>query len=365
MRKATVFSFLIFLWKDSMNKTLIFISVAVITVIITGTGWFVFNKTNQNAEPVAIRVLESSVPTQWELVKKLTGRDILVEEGVKLKPIYNVQSGGGTVSLQALLANNVDTAGSAWPAWVNIIAHGGKIKALLGTIVSTKENKSGTSGLLVLEESSIRTIKDLKGKKIAVNVLGAEADYVIRQYLKKNGLSISEVELVVVPSENQEQMLRSRQVDAVAWTTSGGPYFDKTVENRGVREIPGTRNYDVKGETVLYGIGFRNDFIEKHPLAVRKYIRAYDISRRIIYDEFKKNPDRVRKAYADISVEKGGNPRLAKYYEASSWTPKFPLIVAEDLQWWIDRFIEDGLLKPGQIQPSDIYTNEFNPQYKK
>ncbi|NMW22580.1 MAG: hypothetical protein HKK67_13345 [Chlorobiaceae bacterium] len=169
-----------------MNKTLIFISVAVITVIIGGSGWFVFNKRHQNAEPVAIRVLESSVPTEWELEKKLTDRDILVEEGVKLKPIYNVQSGGGTVSLQALLANNVDTAGSAWPAWV-----------------------------------------------------------------------------------------------------------------------------------------------EKHPLAVSKYIRAYAISRRIIYDECKKNPDRVRKAYADISVEKGGNPRLAKYYEASSWTPKFPLIVSQ------------------------------------
>jgi ABC-type nitrate/sulfonate/bicarbonate transport system substrate-binding protein len=348
-----------------MNKYPKFLLVAIIAVAVAGAGWFALNKLRSKSENVAVRVLESTGPTQWELVKKLTGRDLLTEESIILEPIQSVQSGGGTVSLQALLANNVDTAGSAWPAWINIVARGGKIKALLGTIVSTKENKSGTSGLLVLEGSHIRTIRDLAGKRIAVNVLGAEADYVIRQYLKNNGVSISQVELVVVPAENQEQMLRSRQVDAVAWTTSGGPYFDMTVEKGGVREIPGTRNFDTKGETVLYGIGFRNDFIEKHPDVVRKYVKAYDTSRRILYDEFHKDPDRVRKAYVEIATEKGSNPRMARYYEASSWTPEFPFIADKDLQWWIDRFTEDGLLKPGQIKPSDIYTNEFNPLYKK
>lgn len=339
---------------------------AVAVLAVAGAGWFTVKKSQAKTSEVAIRVFESSTsPTQWELVGKLTGRDVLKEEGVKLEPVPSVGSGGGTTALQALLAKNVDTAGSAWPAWINIVASGGRIKALLGTTVSTKDNKSGTSGLLVLEESTVRTIKDLAGKRIAVNVLGAEADYVIRQYLKKNGLSISQVELVVVPSENQEQMLRSKQVDAVAWTSNGGSYFDMTVERGGVREVPGTRNYETKGEAILYGIGFHNDFIEKHPDAVRRYIKAYDTSRRIIYDEFKKDPERVRKTHADISAEKGGNPRMSKYYQATSWTPDFPLIVDKDLQWWVERFIEDGLLKPGQVKPTDIYTNEFNPQFKK
>lgn len=347
-------------------KTTKIVVLAVLILAIAGAGWFAVKKGQAKTSDVAIRVFESSTsPTQWELVEKLTGRDVLKEEGVKLEPVPSVGSGGGTTALQALLAKNVDTAGSAWPAWINIVASGGRIKALLGTTVSTKDNKSGTSGLLVLEDSTVRTIKDLAGKRIAVNVLGAEADYVIRQYLKKNGLSISQVELVVVPSENQEQMLRSRQVDAVAWTSNGGSYFDMTVEKGGVREIPGTRNYETKGEAILYGIGFHYDFIEKHPDVVRRYIKAYDTSRRIIYDEYKKDPERVKKVYGEISAEKGGNPRLAKYYQATSWTPDFPLIVEKDLQWWIERFIEDGLLKPGQVKPTDIFTNEFNPLFKK
>ena len=348
-----------------MNNKLKVLSIAVIAVAITGAGWFAFKKVTPQKKNLAIRVLESTAPTQWELVTKLTGRDILVEEGVKLEPIYSIEAGSGTVSLQALLANNIDSGASAWPAWINIIAHGGKIKALLGTAASTKNNESGRSPLLVLNESSIHSIKDLPGKRIAVNTLGAEADYVIRQYLKKNGLSISQVELVVVPVEKQEQMLRSHQIDAAAYGTSGGQDFDMAVEKGGVREIPGTTNFETKGEAVLGALGFRDDFIEQHPDEVRKYLRAYDVSRRIIYDEFKKNPERVRKAYAEISVKKGSNPRLAKYFSATRWTPDFPFIVDKDLQWWIDRFIEDGILKPGQIKPSDIYTNEFNPLYKK
>jgi ABC-type nitrate/sulfonate/bicarbonate transport system substrate-binding protein len=348
-----------------MSKSIKIVAAALIVAVAAGAGWYIKKKTPKSAD-VAIRVFESTGTNQWELVKKLTGKDILKEEGVTLEQIPSLSgAGGGTTSLQALLANNVDTAGSAWPAWINIVANGGKIKSVLGTNVSTKDNKSGNSGLLVLEDSSIHTIKDLVGKRIAVNVLGAEADYVIREYLKKEGLSIDQVQLVVVPGENQQQMLRSRQVDAAAWTSTGGTQFDITVEKGGVREIPGTKNFDVKGETVFFGIGFRNDFIEKHPETVKSYIRAYDRSRRILFDEFKKDPERVRKAHAEITESKGGNPLMSKYYQATSWTPNFPFIADKDLQWWIDRFVASGQLKPGQVKPSDIYTNEFNPLFKK
>ncbi len=349
-----------------MGKISIFIVISAISVAVAAGGWFLVKKTRGPSAEVPIRIFESTGPNQWEIVKKLTGRDILTEEGVRLEPVHSVSGGGGgTTALQALLANNVDVAGSAWPAWVNIVAGGGKIKAVLGTSVSTKNNKSGKSGLLVLEGSSVHTIKDLVGKRIAVNVLGAEADYVIREYLKQNGLSIDQVQLVVVPGENQQQMLRSKQVDAAAWTSTGGAQWDMTVEKGGVREIPGTKNFDVKGETVFFGTGFRNDFIAQHPDTVRKYVRASDAARRLVYDEFQKDPERVKKAYADIAIEKGGNPLLARYYEGSSWTPKFPFIADKDIQWWIDRFSANGQLKPGQIKPSDVYTNEFNPKYKK
>ncbi len=355
-----------------MNNNIKILAIAITVMAIIGTGCLqgkqeLTKETTPKEEIVTIRELDSTTPTEFELAKKLTGRDLLEEEGVKHELITAVKSTGGTQALQALLANNIDVAGSSFTAWINVIAKGGKMKALFVRKRETKDNVR-PGGLLVLNDSDIYTINDLKGKKIAVNVLGAESDYIIRQYLKQNGLSINDVQLVVVPSENQEQALRSKQVDGAVWTSSGGVQFDMAVDNGGVRSIPGTRTYDVRekfGITSysIYAIGFRDDFIQKYPETVKKYVRASLTALHIVAEEYQKNPESVKKAYADIAEAKGGNPKLAKYYTPSG-SIEYPFITDEDVQWWIDRYVEDGILKPGQVKPSDVYTNEFNPLYK-
>jgi len=344
-----------------MNNQRKIVLASVLAVIITTSllGWFVVKKTNQNRDPEVIRVSDSSVPNNFELAKRLTGKDILKEEAVSLKPITIHGAGGGL----ALLGHNTDVGGGSISIWVNAIGRGAKAKLLLpGSITEQPEQ----SGLLVLEESNIHTIKDLVGKKIAVNVLGAEADFIIRIFLKQNGLSINQVELVVVPNENQEQVLRSHQVDAVAWTSTGGLQFDRAVENGGVRRISGTSSFETRGgvSQIITVEVFRDDFIKEHPELVRRYLRAVDRARYIVWQEFQKNPDRVRKAYGEISAEKGGNPELAKFYRGVRWSPKHQFIMDSDIQFWIDRFTEAGMFKPGQIKLSDVYTNEFNPLYK-
>jgi ABC-type nitrate/sulfonate/bicarbonate transport system substrate-binding protein len=345
-------------------KNVKFIAAALILLIAAGLGLLFSKGTRQPEKNVSIRVTDSSAPNSYELVKRLTGRDILKEEGVRITPITIQGGGGGTVTMQALLANNIDVAGGSISIWVNAISKGAKVKLLLpGSVTEQAEH----SGLLVLDESNIRTIKDLVGKKIAVNVLGAEADFIIRTFLKQNGLTINQVELVVVPAENQEQVLRSHQVDAIAWTTSGGNQFDRTVDRGGVRRIPGTSSFETRGGLSLLTTseGFRETFIREHPDAVRRYLKAVDSARRIVWSEYQKDPDRVRKAYAEISEAKGANSALAKYYRVPRWTPDNQFISDRDIQFWIEKFTEDGNLKPGQIKPSDIYTNEFNPLYKK
>lgn len=347
-----------------MNNNTKYLSVAVIVVAIIGTGVFFTDGEKTNEEIVPIRESVSTTPNNFEIVKKLTGRDIPGEEGVRIEPI-TVQGGeGGTVTMQALLADNLDTAGGSISIWVNVISKGSKVKLLLpGSITEKPEH----SGLLVLENSSINSIKDLAGKKIAVNVLGAEAEFIIKTFLKQNGLSINQVELVVIPANNQEQSLRSKQVDAVAGTTSGGTWFDRAVENGGVRRIPGTSSYEARGKKSLFTTsqGFREDFIKKYPDTVRKYLKAYDSARRIVWEEYEKDPERVRKAYGEVLEEKGGNPKLARYYRGPRWSPENQFITDDDIQFWIDNFVESGLIKPGDIKPSDVYTNEFNPYYKK
>lgn len=344
-----------------MKKSIV-VSVIVIIVVIVTAGLFLHTKGKQVSEGVIIRVSDSSTtPDDWDIVLKLTGRDILKEEGVNLKKIPG--NFGKAPPFQALLTAQFDVESRAWVGWPNVIARGAKIKAVFSPGTVTKE-LIGRSGVLVLEKSGVRAIKDLKGKAIAVNVLGLAAEYTIKLLLKKNGISPDQVQLVQVPIENEEQALRTKQVDAAVGSMNGGTWFDLAMERGGVCIIPGTGPYEINGQDSSWmGTGFREDFISLHPDAVRQYVTAVVKAKQIIWDYFKKNPGHVREVYAEIAREKGGNPKLAKYY--LPLPPKTTLIKDSDIQYWINVLVSVGQLKNGQIRPADIYTNEFNPFYKK
>lgn len=338
------------------SSTLRVTALCVLFTALCGAGWMLVGRVNKAHSQVVIRVLDSSAPSSWEIAQQLTGRDLLLEEGVRLKQIPGIQSTGGTQTLQALLANNIDYGTSYWPAWINIIAAGGKIKAVATGGVTTRDTPS--NGFVVLEESPIRTPADLVGKRIAVNVLGAENDYLVRQFLRQNGLSIGQVELVVVPWAQQEQVLKSGQVDVAA--SFSYAYFGPAHERGGLRELPGTRGFDIKGCNTGSGQGFREEFIKKHPDTVRSFVTAFEKTNRLIWEEFRKDPGRVKKAYVEIATRKGGNPKLAEYYRPA-WSPEYPFATDRDLQYWLDIFAAEGKIKTGQIKPSDVYTHEFNP----
>ncbi len=41
------------------------------------------------------------------------------------------------------------------------------------------------------------------------------------------------------------------------------------------------------------------------------------------------------------------------------------LVPEAGVQYWIDRLVEVNKLAPGQVKLEQIYTNEYNPNYKK
>ena len=341
-----------------MNNNIKILSIAVIAVLIIGVGLVFTKEEKTKEETVAIRMLDSSTTVySWDIIKKLTGRDILLEEGVKLELIPSVQSTGGTQNIQALIAKNTDYGSAATSVWLNAIAGGAKIKAVVGTQRTTKEHPAVF--WTVLDSSNIYNVEDFEDKKIATNTLGAYVDYHTRQFLKEKDLSINQVQLIVVPLDQQEQMLRSKQVDVAALYER---FLNAAKKKGGVRVI--VSDYDLlKKENVKTFGGFRQDFIKDHPDAVRRFVTAYEKSERLVWDEFKKDPEKIKKIAAEIIKEKGGNPGAQDYQPV--WSPSSPFIRDEDVQLWIDWFVEDGILKLGQLNPSDVYTNEFNPYYKK
>lgn len=273
------------------------------------------------------------------------------EEGIVIE--YTGIISGGPESIMTVASGTNDVGASAFSAIINAIGKNTKIKVIvpaIGTSPQVPDYK-----WFVLENSSIKKPADLKGKKIAVNSFGAHAEYVTREYLQRAGLTKDDVQLVVIPYENQEQVLRQRQIDVIA---PNGAWVQKIESGGGVRVL--FTDGEIIGEMMKTGTFISPDFIEKKPDVVRKFVNA--TVRAIQWDKQNRNESRI--LIADIIKAKGGNTKIAEYH--IGWGIRDPPVFYDsDIQFWIDWMTEDGVLKPGQLKPSDVYTNEFNPYYKK
>ena len=103
---------------------------------------------------------------------------------------------GGPASLIALASGDVELGSAATSAVLNSIIGGNDFVA---AYPSNGINAEVQSIFYVLEDSPIKDIKDIAGKSIAVNTLGAHLDYTIREALHSVGLPTDAANQVVVP----------------------------------------------------------------------------------------------------------------------------------------------------------------------
>lgn len=262
--------------------------------------------------------------------------------GIKLENVG--YASGGPASLFALASGNVDIGSAATSAVLNSIANGNDFVA---AYPSNGINKDTESDFYSLEGGPIKSIRDLAGKTIAVNTLGAHLDYTVREALHSVGLPENAAKLVVVPGPQLEQVLRSKQVDVTAFG-----YWQKTFEgvalkNGGLQKIFG--DTDILGEIAGGFVVLRRDWIAKHPKAAQVFVKQ---SQRAL-DFARTNPDETRKVLAKVLASRGENAEIAQFFTGYGLRPGAKA-VDRDLQFWIDVFVREGQLKEGQLKAEAI-----------
>lgn len=259
----------------------------------------------------------------------------------------------GPQDIQSAATGDTDFGGAFNGAIVKLAAANSPIQSVVSYYGADKET---FNGFYVLEDSPIRTARDLIGKKVAMNTLGAHAEFVIREWLAQQGLSkdeISQVELTVVPPVNTEQALRQGQIDV---GTLGSVFRQTAVQRGGLRELftdeslYGTFSY---GTYVL-----RKDFIEKNTDAVADFVQG--VARAIRWTQTVPRDEVIAKYKAIIASRgRNENPDLVDYWKSSSVAPG-GVIADQEFQIWIDWLKRNENLGD-DITASDIYTNDFNP----
>ncbi len=138
-------------------------------------------------------------------------RGYFAAEGIQIEstPVQ-----GGSEPVVQMAAGNFDAAfGGAGAGLLNAAARGVKF-----SIVAPMHNESApmTSPLVISAKrvDELKSVADLKGKKVAINATGAATEYWVDQALIKNGLTMADIELVTVGFKDVPAALENGSIDA-------------------------------------------------------------------------------------------------------------------------------------------------------
>lgn len=275
---------------------------------------------------------------------------------IKLESVSDMVGGPESIQLTATGETDFGTAFNG--AIIKSYAKGVKIKSV---VASYGSDENTFIGYYVLKDSGIKTAKDLIGKKIGVNTLGAHSEFAVKQYLRNNGLTedeINDVELVVVPGASAEQILRAGQIDVVALSGIGK---EKALEKGGI--YPVFKDIDLFGKFTAGEYFFTEKYIKENPDTVKTFVEG--VAKAIEWERSTPREEVIAKFKEIVSAREGNESTdNLKYWKSTGIVEKGGKITEREFQVWNDWLVKNGELQKGQVKSEDLYTNEYNPYAK-
>ncbi|WP_447035114.1 ABC transporter substrate-binding protein [Streptomyces sp. DSM 118878] len=271
---------------------------------------------------------------------------------VKLKWVGNTIS--GPQDIQSAATGQTDFGGAFNGAVVKLAANNAPIKAVISYYGADRD---AYNGFYVLEDSPIRSPRDLIGKKVGMNTLGAHSEAMLDIYLKRGGLPREDrdkVEPLVVPPVNTEQSLRQKQIEVAVL---GGVLRDKALAAGGIRPL--FTDYELLGAFSAGTFVMTDRFLEQNPDTARTFVTG--VGRAIEWSRSTPR-EKVIARMTKIMEKRGRNEDTAplKYWKSYGVAEKGGLITGKELQLWIDWLAERGDIDKGQVTRADLYTNTYN-----
>ncbi len=194
-------------------------------------------------------------------------------------------------------------------------------------------------GVLIRPDSAVNSVRDLKGKKVAMQV-GSGAHLFFMLLLQQNGLTNSDVNIVNMPTSDHKTALETGNVDAVAtWQP-----FVANIELAKAGKVLATSQNVIRTVGVYLG---RNEFGQKNPDLIERFLKVHQKAA----DYLKNHPDEALALIAKeskIPVE-----ALAKSIKTIDWDLQF---TDADLQTLTQT---KNFLKDTNVIKKDFAVNEL------
>ena len=233
-------------------------------ILLQGTAaWLVAPTLAHAAEPLKELRLDYATYSPTSLVLRRFGwlEDDFKKDGTAVKWVF---SAGSNRALEYLNASSIDIGSSAGLAALLARANGNPIKAPY--IFSRPE----WTALVVPKDSPIRTLADLKGKKVAATK-GTDPYLFLLRALHTVGLKKSDIEHVALQHADGRAALEQGRVDAWAGLD---PLMAASELDRGSRLLYRNVAFNTYGF-----LNVREDFLKQSPNEVKRVIAAYERAR--------------------------------------------------------------------------------------
>jgi NitT/TauT family transport system substrate-binding protein len=233
------------------------------------------NEEQRAAEPLQKITVAYTYQPQSTLVHVAVAKGYFVEEGLDVQPLMRTF---GKAALETVIENKADFATVAeTPIMFNVLK-GEKIFVLANIEASSMNN-----AVVARKDAGISVPGDLKGKRVGVTS-GTTGDFFLDSLLTANGLTRSEIQPVSLKPEEMQDAIMANKVDAVStWN------YPLTQISRQLGDT-GTIFYDREIYTETFNIAARQEFVEKNPEQVKRFLSAL-----IKAEDFvAKNPDEAQ-----------------------------------------------------------------------
>lgn len=273
---------------------------------------------------------------------KEQGIDFIVEDGK-----------GSLFAAQQVAARQADMAIAQLWSMAAAVSNGLPVISVMGLA------RAGDNAVIVRRDSPIKTVQDLKGKKIATVAVGGAG--VLEPFFRAGGLSPSDVNVTFVDSSALLSTYLSGAVDGIA--TSAAYILPIVTDKNPSRAISFS---DVGLIFPSYGLFVHKDSVAKNPDVIRKVV---EINKRAWEYILKGNEDEAADAIArarpqlnmDRKILAAQTREMMKLFDTPGTKGK-PLGWQSEEEWnnSLKILIDSKLIKPG-VTPAAVFTNDFIP----
>jgi NitT/TauT family transport system substrate-binding protein len=241
---------------------------------------------------------------------------------------------GGAAAQPALIAGKIDFLHTNTVSLFLARAQGYDLMLVSNNSVS-QPKPPDAARLMVKPGSPIQSVKDLEGKKVAVNTLNNVVWLAVRALIEKKGGDPRKVTFQEVPFPQMIDALMNDRVDAISIIE---PFST-------IAEGVGYFFTEVDPSLELAGMVALESWVKKNPVTTRKFVKAFG---RGIEAMTRTRAD-VSKALVEYSKM---DPALADRVIINQLTTRSN---PRSLQVWEDLMLKNGLLKQRVDIPSIVY----------